>query len=180
MNPGDTAGAAAAPRGEATPITIRQAAPDDIPLVLDLIRELATYERLQGEVEATEERLRQTLFPGAGAPAAASVVIGEIRGIAAGFAVYFFNYSTFLARPGLYLEDLFVRPQSRGNGLGRALILHLAKLAADRGCGRMEWAVLDWNKPAIEFYRRMGAAPLDDWTVFRLSGGALRGQRNPG
>jgi GNAT superfamily N-acetyltransferase len=166
--------------GGAAPVAVRQATAADIPLILRFIRELAAYERLLGQVEATEDGLRRTLFPQDGSPAAASVLIGELRGTPAGFAVYFFNYSTFLARPGLYLEDLFVRPQARGNGLGRALLLHLAALAADRGCGRMEWAVLDWNAPAIEFYRALGAVALDDWTVFRLTGGALRAKRGPG
>lgn len=177
MSPPYPIDAGAAP---AAPLAVRQAAPGDIPLILQLIRELAAYERLLGDVEATEDGLRRTLFPGDGSPAAASVLVGEIGGTAAGFAVYFFNYSTFLARPGLYLEDLFVRPQSRGKGLGRALLLHLAGLAADRGCGRMEWAVLDWNEPAIEFYKGLGAVPLDDWTVYRLAGAALRGRRSTG
>jgi GNAT superfamily N-acetyltransferase len=162
------------------PVAIRRATPGDIPLILQLIRELAAYERLLGDVEATEEGLRRALFPEGGSPAAASVLVGEIGGIAAGFAVYFFNFSTFLAKPGLYLDDLFVRPEWRGKGLGKALLLHLADLAAARGCGRMEWAVLDWNKPAIEFYRSLGAVPLGDWTVFRLAGVALRGKRSPG
>jgi len=166
--------------GPAAPVAVRKAAPGDIPLVLGFIRELADYERLLGEVEATEEGLRRTLFPQDGSPPAAHVLIGELDGRPAGFAVYFFNYSTFLARPGLYLEDLFVRPRARGNGLGRALLLHLAGIAAERGCGRMEWAVLDWNAPAIEFYRGLGAVPLDDWTVFRLTGRALREGKTPG
>jgi GNAT superfamily N-acetyltransferase len=154
-------------------ITIRDARPSDVPLALELIRALATYERLLGEVEVTEDRLRETLFPDGGAQPAAHVILGELDGIVAGFAVFFFNYSTFLGKPGLYLEDLFVRPEARGQGLGAALLRHLIGLAADRGCGRMEWAVLDWNTPAVEFYRRMGARPLDDWTVFRLTGTAL-------
>jgi GNAT superfamily N-acetyltransferase len=156
------------------PLAVRPATAKDIPLILQLIRELAEYERLLGDVEATEEGLGRTLFPADGAPAAAQVLIGEVGGAPAGFAVYFFNYSTFLAKRGLYLEDLFVRPESRGRGLGKALLLHLAALAADLGCGRMEWAVLDWNRPAVEFYRRLGASPLDDWTLFRLTGAALR------
>jgi GNAT superfamily N-acetyltransferase len=166
--------------GGAAPVAIRQAAPADIPLILGFIHELASYEGLLGDVEATEDRLRRTLFPEDGSPAAASVLIGELDGKPAGFAVYFSNYSTFLARPGLYLEDLFVRPEARANGLGKALLLHLAELAAARGCGRIEWAVLDWNAPAIEFYRSLGAVPLDDWTVFRLAGGALRAERKTG
>jgi GNAT superfamily N-acetyltransferase len=166
--------------GAAAPVAVRQATPVDIPLILGFIRELASYEKLLGDVEATEDRLRQTLFPQDGSPAAASVLVGELDGKPAGFAVYFSNYSTFLARPGLYLEDLFVRPQARGNGLGKALLLHLAALAADRGCGRMEWAVLDWNAPAIEFYQSLGAIALDDGTVFRLTGGVLRAKQTPG
>jgi GNAT superfamily N-acetyltransferase len=155
-------------------IAIRDARPSDVPQVLELIRALATYEKLLGEVEVTEDRLRQTLFPGGGAPPAAHVILAELEGTIAGFAVFFFNYSTFLGKPGLYLEDLFVRPEARGQGLGAALLRRLIGLAADRGCGRMEWAVLDWNTPAVEFYRRMGARPLEDWTVFRLTGTALR------
>jgi GNAT superfamily N-acetyltransferase len=152
----------------------RAAVAADLPLILRLIRGLATYEKLLGDVEATEARLRQTLFPDDGAPPAAHVLIGELGGTPAGFAVYFFNYSTFLAKPGLYLEDLFVEPAARGHGLGRALFLHLAGMAASRGCGRMEWSVLDWNQPAIDFYQEMGARPLDDWTIFRLTGKALQ------
>ena len=165
--------------GPAAPLAIRPATPGDVPLILQLIRELAAYERLLGEVEASEERLRLTLFPPAGAAAAAHVLIGEVEGAPAGFAVYFFNYSTFLAKPGLYLEDLFVRPQSRGKGLGKAMLLHLAGLAGAKGCGRMEWAVLDWTTPSIEFYRRLGAAPLGDWTIFRLTGESLRVRNEP-
>lgn len=152
---------------------IRPARPDDAPVILDLIRGLAEYERLSREVQATEERLRAALFPAAGAAPQAHCVLAEVDGTAAGFALYFFNYSTFLARPGLYLEDLFVRPEFRGRGLGRALILHLAKLANARGCGRMEWTVLDWNRPAIEFYESLGARRLTDWQICRLTGEAL-------
>jgi GNAT superfamily N-acetyltransferase len=159
-------------------IAIRPAAPGDVPLILQLIRELAHYERLLAEVEASEDTLRRTLFPVGEAPAA-HVLIGEVGTVPAGFAVYFFNYSTFLAKPGLYLEDLFVRPESRGKGLGKALLLHLAGLAASKGCGRMEWAVLDWNKPSIDFYRRTGAVPLEDWTTFRLAGESLRRHATP-
>jgi GNAT superfamily N-acetyltransferase len=166
--------------GEAThPPSVRPAKVGDLPLILGLIRELATYEKLLADVEATEEKLKRTLFPGGGATPAAHVIIGEVDGAPAGFAVYFFNFSTFLAKPGLYLEDLFVRPESRGKGLGKALLLHLAQLAGTLGCGRMEWAVLDWNTPAIEFYRRTGAIPLEDWTIFRLTGDALRGHGTP-
>ena len=149
------------------PHAIRPAAPGDAALIVDLIRGLAEYERLLDQMETTEERIRATLFPDDG-PAAAHCVIGEIGGTAAGFALYFFNYSTFLARPGLYLEDLYVKPEFRGQGLGKALLLHLARVAHERGCGRMEWAVLDWNTPAIEFYERLGARRLTEWQLCRL------------
>ena len=149
---------------------IRPATIADVPLVLAFIRDLATYEKLLADVVATEESLRLTLF---GRQPAAHVVIAEVAGQPAGFALYFFNYSTFLARPGLYLEDLFVKPEFRGHGIGKALLLHLARIANERGCGRMEWAVLDWNEPAKGFYRRLGAVQLDDWRVMRLTGAAL-------
>lgn len=164
-------------------ITVRPAAPADVPLILSLIRELAEYERDPGAVVATEALLHQHLFGGdpqagagrRGAPGAtAECVIGEIDGAAQGFALFFHNFSTWLGRPGLYLEDLFVRPAARGRGLGKALFVHLARLAVERGCGRMEWAVLDWNTPAIEFYRALGAAPMNEWTTYRLAGEALR------
>ena len=149
------------------PHAIRPAAPGDAALIVDLIRGLADYERMLDQMETTEERIRATLFPEDGRPAA-HCVIGEIDGAAAGFALYFFNYSTFLARPGLYLEDLYVKPEFRGQGLGKALLLHLARVAHERGCGRMEWAVLDWNTPAIEFYERLGARRLTEWQLCRL------------
>jgi GNAT superfamily N-acetyltransferase len=151
-------------------ILIRPATPDDVPLILQLIRELAEYERLAHEVSATEEQLRATLF---GARRVAEVVIANHDDAPAGFAVFFANYSTFLGRPGLYLEDLFVRPDARGNGIGRALLEYLARLTVDRGWGRLEWRVLDWNEPSIAFYKKLGAEPLDDWTVFRVTGNAL-------
>ncbi|MBI2518596.1 MAG: GNAT family N-acetyltransferase [Opitutae bacterium] len=162
-------------------LSIRPATRADVPLICEFIRGLAEYEKLLHECEATDEQLARTLFPadgaegqGAGGAApAAHVVIGEIDGTPAGFALYFFNYSTFLAKPGLYLEDLFVLPAHRGSGLGKALLLHLAKIANARGCGRMEWSVLDWNQPAIGFYRKIGAVPLNEWTVQRLTGPAL-------
>lgn len=156
----------------ATPIEIRldPATERDVPLILQLIQALAEYERLSREVTATEEALRETLF---GPRPSAEVVIAYANGEAAGFAVWFYNYSTFLSRPGLYLEDLFVHPKWRGHGIGKALLTYLAKVAVQRGCGRMEWAVLDWNELAIGFYRRLGARPLDDWHVFRLTGEAL-------
>jgi GNAT superfamily N-acetyltransferase len=157
--------------------TIRSATPADLPLVLRFIRALAEYEKLLPEVEATEERLRATLFPGDAAPVAfcqlAFATDAAGLGQAAGFAIYFFNYSTFLAKPGLYLEDLYVHPEFRGRGIGKALLLSLARLANARGCGRMEWAVLDWNQPAIEFYESLGARRLRDWQVCRLTGEAL-------
>ncbi len=151
-------------------IEIRAGTRADIPLVHQLIKELAEYEKLAHEVTGTEELLAEALF---GPRPYAEVLIGSIDGEAAGFALFFHNFSTFLAKPGIYLEDLFVRPIHRGKGLGKALLLHIAKLAQKRNCGRFEWAVLDWNQPAVEFYRRAGAVPMTDWTIFRLSGEAL-------
>lgn len=151
-------------------LIIRPATEADVPLILRFIRELAEYERLLHEVVATEERLRDTLF---GARPAAEVVVAEHGGDAVGFALFFQNYSTFLAQPGIYLEDLYVSPAARGRGMGRALLAHLAALARARGCGRLEWWVLDWNESAIRFYRSLGAQPMEDWTVFRLTGDAL-------
>ena len=147
-------------------VQIRDATISDVPMVLQLIRDLATYERAPNDVIATEQGLQEVLF--GEQPSAKVVMIFESEE-AVGFAVYFFNFSTWLGRPGLYLEDLFVKPETRGRGYGRALLIHLAKIARDHGCGRMEWAVLDWNEPAIEFYRKLGAIPLEDWTVFRLT-----------
>jgi GNAT superfamily N-acetyltransferase len=136
-----------------------------------LIVELAEYERLAHQVVATEEDLRRTLF---GGRAYAEVLIARVGGDVAGFALFFHNYSTFLGRPGLYLEDLYVRPAFRGVGLGRALLARLARIAVERDCGRLEWWVLDWNEAAIGFYRKLGARAMDDWTVFRLDDEALR------
>ena len=150
--------------------SIRAATEADAPLILDFIRGLAVYEKLAHEVVATEEALRATVF---GLPPAAHVVIAEVNGQPAGFALYFFNYSTFLAKPGLYLEDLFVKPEYRGAGTGKALLLHLAKIANARGCGRMEWTVLDWNEPAIKFYDSLGARRMNEWKICRLTGPAL-------
>jgi GNAT superfamily N-acetyltransferase len=150
--------------------SIRPAAATDVPLILDFIRGLAAYEKLAHEVVATEAALRATLF---GATPAAQVVIAEVDGRPAGFALYFFNYSTFLAQPGLYLEDLFVKPEFRGAGTGKALLLHLAKIANTRSCGRMEWSVLDWNEPAIKFYEALGARRMTEWQICRLTGPAL-------
>lgn len=146
---------------------LRSATEDDVPLILSFIEELAEYERLRHEVVATEASLRETLF---GPRRYAEVVIAELEGEAVGFALFFHNYSTFLGRPGLYLEDLYVRPEARGRGIGRRLLVHLAGIARDRGCGRMEWWVLDWNESAIRFYRSLGARAMDEWTVFRLTG----------
>ena len=146
--------------------TIRPATVSDVPVILELIRALATYERAPDEVTATEKSLTEVLF---GEKPAAEVLLAFENETAVGFAVFFHNFSTWLGRPGLYLEDLFVRPEDRGKGYGRALLIHLAKIARERGCGRMEWAVLDWNGSAIEFYRKLGAKPMDDWTVFRLT-----------
>ncbi len=152
-------------------LSIRRAVVDDVPLILALIRELAEYEKLAHEVVATEDGLRASLF---GERPYAETLIAEQDGQPAGFALFFHNYSTFLGQTGLYLEDLYVRPEFRGRGIGLALLRELAALALERGCGRLEWWVLDWNEPAIEFYRKLGAQPMDDWTVYRLSGDALR------
>jgi GNAT superfamily N-acetyltransferase len=145
---------------------IRSARVEDVPIILELIRDLATYERAPGEVSATEEQLVDVLF---GERPAAEVLLAFEGESAVGFAVYFYNFSTWLGRAGLYLEDLFVKPEKRGKGYGRALLIELAKIARDRGCGRMEWAVLNWNEPAIKFYRGLGARPMNEWTVFRLT-----------
>jgi len=147
-------------------LQIRPARVEDVPVILQLIRDLATYERAPDEVIATEEQLVDVLF---GERPAAEVLLAFEGESPVGFAVYFYNFSTWLGRPGLYLEDLFVKPEKRGKGYGRALLVELAKIARDRGCGRMEWAVLNWNEPAIKFYRALGAKPMDEWTVFRLT-----------
>jgi GNAT superfamily N-acetyltransferase len=149
-----------------TGFEIRSASEADVPVILQLIRDLATYERAPEAVVATEAGLREVLF---GAKPSAEVLLALEKAEPVGFAVYFYNFSTWLGRPGLYLEDLFVRPEKRGNGYGRALLIRLAQIAKERGCGRMEWAVLDWNEPAIEFYRKLGATPMHEWTVFRLT-----------
>src|SRR5436853_5342930 len=146
--------------------SIRSATDADVPIILQLIRDLATYERAPNEVRATETQLIDVLF---GEKPVAETLLAFEDETPIGFAVFFHNFSTWLGRPGLYLEDLFVKPEVRGKGYGRALLIHLAKIARDRGCGRMEWAVLDWNEPAINFYRSLGAKPMDEWTVFRLT-----------
>lgn len=157
-----------------TGIHIRPATPDDIDLVLSLIRELAEYERAPDQAVASPELIRTHLFgPGLGRGPTAECLIGSVDGAPQGFAVYFQNFSTWVGRPGLFLEDLFVRPAARGRGLGKALFLAVADIARARGCRRLDWMVLDWNTPAIEFYRRMGAEPMNEWTTFRLSGDAL-------
>ena len=150
----------------ATDFQIRPARVGDVPVILELIRDLATYERAPHEVTATEEQLVDVLF--GERPAAEVLLVFEGKS-PVGFALFFHNFSTWLGRPGLYLEDLFVKPEKRGKGYGRALLVELAKIAMERGCGRMEWAVLDWNEPAIKFYRALGAKPMDEWTVFRLT-----------
>ena len=144
---------------------IRFATEEDVPLILRFIRELAEYEKLPHECIATEEAVRSTLF---GEKRFAEVLIAEEANEPAGFALFFHNYSTFLAKPGIYLEDLYVRPEFRGRGYGKALLMRLAELARERNCGRLEWAVLNWNEPAIEFYKSLGARPMSEWTVFRL------------
>jgi len=156
---------------ETPSITLRPATRADIPQILDFIRGLAEYEKLAHEAVATPALLEEHLF---GARPAAEVVIAEVDGVPAGFALFFVSFSTFLGQPGLYLEDLFVVPDHRGLGLGKRLMVHLAQLAVSRGYGRFEWSVLDWNEPAIRFYRRLGAVGLDEWTVQRVSGDALR------
>ena len=145
---------------------IRPATIGDVPIILELIRDLATYERAPHDVTATEEQLTDVLF---GEKRAAEVLLAFEGDTPIGFAVFFHNFSTWVGRPGLYLEDLFVRPEHRGKGYGRALLVYLAGIARDRGCGRMEWAVLDWNAPAIDFYKKLGAAPLEEWKIFRLT-----------
>ena len=149
---------------------IRAATPADVDTIAELIRALADYEKLSHEATFDVATLVEALF---GERRYAEVLLAERDGAVVGFALYFHNFSTFLAKPGIYLEDLFVRPEHRGEGHGRALLAALARLAVDRGCGRLEWAVLDWNEPSIGFYRRLGARPMDDWTVYRLTGDAL-------
>jgi GNAT superfamily N-acetyltransferase len=153
-------------------LDVRFAAEDDVPLVLSFIKELAEYERLSHEVVATEETLRETLF---GERRVAEVLLGCSDGSPVAFALFFHNFSTFLGRPGIYLEDLFVRPEHRGSGFGKEMLRHLARIAKERDCGRLEWWVLDWNEDAIRFYKSLGAVPMDEWTVYRVTGEALEG-----
>lgn len=149
---------------------IRQASAEDVPLILEFIRELAEYEELSHEVVATEDVLRETLF---GDRKVAEVILGYFGGKPVSFALFFHNFSTFLGLPGIYLEDLYVRPDMRGRGIGKTMLAYLARLARERRCGRLEWWVLDWNEPAIAFYESIGAVPMDRWTVHRLTGEAL-------
>ena len=151
-------------------LEIKQATVEDIPLILTFIHALAEYEKLPDSVSATEERLRASLF---GPNPTAYALLAYHNQKAVGYAIYFFTYSSFIALPGLYLEDLFVLPESRGEGVGRELLASLARLAIERGCARMEWAVLNWNQPAIGFYTRLGAEPMNEWTVYRISGDQL-------
>lgn len=151
-------------------VSIRPAQPGDEPVLLGLIHELAVYEREPDQVKTTSEQLATALF---GPAPVAEAVLAEVEGEVAGFALFFTNFSTWVGRPGLYLEDLFVRESRRGCGVGKALLLHLAGIARERNYGRMEWSVLDWNQPAIDFYRSLGASGMDEWTVFRLDEQAL-------
>lgn len=141
----------------------------DVPLILEFIKELANYEQMSNEVVATEEILKESLFE----RKMAEVIIGEYKSKPVAFALFFHNFSTFLGRPGIYLEDLYVKPEMRGKGIGTIMLSFLAKLCVERKCGRLEWCCLDWNEPAIEFYKQMGAAPMDEWTVYRVCGDAL-------
>lgn len=149
--------------------TLRFAGEEDIPVILSFIKELAAYEEMLDQVVATEEILKQTLFE----QKKAEVLIGEYKGEAVSFALFFHNFSTFLGRPGLYLEDVYVKPNMRKKGIGKAILSTLAQIALERNCGRFEWSCLDWNEPSINFYKNMGAAPMDQWTVYRVSGESL-------
>ena len=160
-----------------TEFRIESATARDVPLILQMIKSLAEYEKLAHEVTATEDVLRESLF---GEHASAEVLLGFVGDEPVGFAVFFQNFSTFLGRPGLHLEDLFVRSEWRAHGLGRRLLARVARIAVERGCGRMEWSVLDWNEPALRFYRSLDAQPMDEWTVYRLTGGALARAAEPG
>ncbi len=150
--------------------TIRAADKNDVPAILALIKELAEYEKLSHEVQATEADIRQSLF---GDRPVAEALIGELNGVPISFALFFYNFSTFLGKPGIYLEDLYVKPDYRGNGCGRKMLAHIARLAKERNCGRFEWSVLDWNEPAIRTYDRLEARPMKEWILYRLTGEAL-------
>lgn len=157
--------------GTSVDVRIEPATVQDVPVLLRMIKALAEYERMSDQVVATEEGLRESLF---GERPAVEAAIASVGAEPVGFALWFQNYSTFLGRPGIYLEDLFVLPAWRGRGIGRALLTHLARVAVSRGCRRLEWSVLDWNEPTIAFYRSLGAQPMDQWTVYRLTGDALQ------
>ncbi|HZX21693.1 MAG TPA: GNAT family N-acetyltransferase [Clostridia bacterium] len=148
---------------------LRFAEEKDVPSIMQFIRELASYEKMLHEVVATEEILRESLFE----RKVAEVIIGEYEDEPVGFALFFHNFSTFLGRPGIYLEDLYVKPEMRGKGIGKLMLSFLGRLAVERGCGRLEWWCIDWNKPSIEFYKSIGAVPMDEWTVFRVCDDAL-------
>jgi len=152
-------------------LDIRPATAGQVRLVLDFIREIAEYEKLTHEVVADEDILRESLF---GKNRSAEVVIGYYRENPVGYAIYFYNFSSFTGRPGLYIEDIYIKPEHRGKGFGKTFLLYLARLARDRKCCRMEWSVLTWNEPAIKFYKKLGAVSMDEWRIFRLSGGALK------
>ena len=151
-------------------LNIRKTTEQDIPIIFAFIQALAEYEKLSHEMIATEASLRETLF---GENPVAEVVIADYDNKPAGFALFFHNYSTFLGRPGIYLEDLYVPEEMRGKGIGKVLLAHLAQLAVERKCGRLEWSVLDWNEPSIQFYKSLGAVPMDEWTTFRMTGDAI-------
>ena len=159
-----------------TQVAIRSAQVEDVPQILAFIRELAEYERLAHTVTATEELLRRSLF---GPQPAAEALIAAVDGVDVGWALFFTNFSTFNGLPGLYLEDLYVQPHVRGRGIGKALLKRIAAFAVERGCGRLEWAVLDWNEPSIQFYRSLEAQPLDEWTTYRLTGESLKKLATP-
>lgn len=150
-------------------LTLRFAQEKDVSLILEFINKMAEYENMTNEVVATEELLKESLFE----RKAAEVVIGNYKEEPAGYALFFYNFSTFLGKPGIYLEDLFVKPEFRGKGIGKIMLSFLAKLAIERNCGRLEWSCLDWNKPSIRFYKKLGAIPLDEWTAYRVCDGTL-------
>jgi len=158
------------PAGTAPALRIVAATESDVPVLLSFVRKLAEYEKLEHQVEATAEHIRSALF---GEGRVAEALLAYLGSEPAAFAVFFHNFSTFLGQPGIYLEDLFVDPPHRGMGIGKALLIELARIARARNCGRLEWAVLDWNESAIEFYRSLGAVPMDEWTIFRVTGTAL-------
>lgn len=159
------------PQNDSDQVRISPATEADVPIILELIRGLAEYEKLSHEVVATEQLLREHLF---GPRPVAETRIAYLDQTAVGFALFFHNFSTFLGRPGIYLEDIFVRPQHRGKGIGKALLKEVARVAAERKCGRLEWSVLDWNEPAIRFYQSLGAKPMSQWTIYRMTGDAIR------